>query len=627
MKLLMIHSDGFAFKTGNKVPGATAEQVPEEEHSFKKEGRVLVIFTTVEKKDEENPSKIVELAAEDIQKLAKELGGAPIVVYPYAHLSSSLAHSKTAIKILNDMKEALTQRGLETYKAPFGWYKSFELNCLGHNRAESSRSIEVEAAAVKEEKKEEKPKRREEEVSKFYILKLDGELIPYKDFDYKNYPNLKLFMDYEVSGSRQVTVLPPHTTLMKRLELADYEPRADSGHLRWYPKGELFRDLLIKYIYDKVTAIGAMPIETPVMYNTDHPIIQEHLKKWAERQYLVSSGEKTLFLRFASDFGQFFLLSDQFIPYKNLPMRIYELTKYSFRNEKSGEVVGLKRLRAFTMPDLHTLCANVDQAVEEFNNQFNLCCQVMKDAEIEYEIAFRVVKEFWDERKEWILSLINKIGKPALIEILPTRTAYWIMKFEFNFVDFLGKAAALPTVQVDVDMGRQYNINYIDENGEKKHPVILHCSPSGALERVLYAILEKAYMLNQREKIPPSFPFWLSPIQARILTVSEKHLDYAKTVLEALEKETIRTDLDDRGETVGKKIREAEMNWVPFVIVIGDQEVETKKITVRIRKTGEKDVKLTLEELIEKLNQELSPNVRLPLPKPFRLVSAYPKFT
>jgi len=627
MKLLMIHSDGFAFKTGNKVPGATAEEVPEEEHSFKLEGHVLVIFTTVEKKDEDNPSKIVELAAEDIEKLAHELGETRIVVYPYAHLSPSLAHSKTAIKILNEMKEALAQRGLETYKAPFGWYKSFELNCLGHNRAESSRSIEVEAAAAKEEKKEEKPKRREEEVSKFYILKLDGELIPYKDFDYTEYQILKLFMDYEVSGSRQVTVLPPHTTLMKRLELVDYEPRADSGHLRWYPKGELFREILIKYIYDKVTAIGAMPIETPVMYNTDHPIIQEHLKKWAERQYLVSSGEKTLFLRFASDFGQFFLLSDQYIPYKNLPMRIYELTKYSFRNEKSGEVVGLKRLRAFTMPDLHTLCANVDQAVEEFNTQFNLCCQVMKDAEIDYEIAFRVVKEFWDERKEWILSLINKIGKPALIEILPTRTAYWIMKFEFNFVDFLGKAAALPTVQVDVDMGRQYNINYIDENGEKKHPVILHCSPSGALERVLYAILEKAYMLNQREKIPPSFPFWLAPIQARILTVSDKHLDYANTVLEALEKENIRIDLDDRSETVGKKIREAEMNWVPFVIVIGDQELETKKLTVRIRKTGEKDVKLTLEELIEKLNQELIPNIRLLLPKPFRLVSTSPKFT
>jgi threonyl-tRNA synthetase len=134
-------------------------------------------------------------------------------------------------------------------------------------------------------------------------------------------------------------------------------------------------------------------------------------------------------------------------------------------------------------------------------------------------------------------------------------------------------------------------------------------------------------MLNQREKIPPSFPFWLAPIQARILTVSDKHLDYANTVLEALEKENIRIDLDDRSETVGKKIREAEMNWVPFVIVIGDQEVETKKLTVRIRKTGEKDVKLTLEELIEKLNQELIPNIRLLLPKPFRLVSTSPKFT
>ena len=622
MRLLIIHSDGFGFQTKSKVPGAMAEDVPEDEHTLKLEGKVLVIFITVEKKDEEDSTKASELAVSEIAKLAKELGETRIVVYPYAHLSTSLASSKVAIKILNKIKEDLQKEGFETYKTPFGWYKSFQINCLGHNRAESLRSIDVETALVKEEK----PKRREEERSKFYILQLDGKLVPYQEFNYTDYPNLKLFMDYEVAGTRLVTEQPPHTKLMRRLEIADYEPRADPGHLRWYPKGELIRNILIKYLYDKITALGAMPIETPVMFSTDHPIIQEHLAKWAERQYLVKSGEKTLFLRFASDFGQFFLLSDQLISYRNLPLRIYELTKYSFRNEQSGEVVGLRRLRAFTMPDLHTLCANIDQAVKEFNNQFNLCCEVMRDAEIEYEIAFRIVKEFWDERKEWILSLIKKIGKPALIEIFPTRTAYWIMKFEFNFVDYLGKAAALPTVQVDVDMARQYGITYVDEDNEKQHPIILHCSPSGALERVVYAILEKAYILQKREKKPPMLPFWLTPIQVRIITVSDAHLEYAETILEELESHQIRVDLDDRSETVGKKIREAEMNWIPFIIVIGDKELEDKTLTVRIRETGERNVKFTLEDFIKKINQEFKPNIRLPLPKPYRLVSLSPKF-
>ncbi|HUY00587.1 MAG TPA: threonine--tRNA ligase [Candidatus Deferrimicrobium sp.] len=623
MKLLILHSDGFAFQTKSKVPGAIAEEVGENEHSLEIKAKILVVFTTVEKKDENDPAKATELAVDDIEKLAKELGESRIVVYPYAHLSSSLASSKIAIQIVNAMKEALSSRSFETYKTPFGWYKSFQLNCLGHNRAESLRSIDVEAGIVKEE---EKPKRREGERSQFYILTIDNKLIPFQEFDYKDNPNLKLFMDYEVSGSRLVTEEPPHTKLMKKLELANYEPRADPGHLRWYPKGELIRNILIKYLYDKVTALGAMPIETPVMFNIDHPIIQEHLLKWAERQYLVKSGEKTLFLRFASDFGQFFLLSDQLMSYKNLPLRIYELTKYSFRNEQSGEVVGLRRLRAFTMPDLHTLCHDIDQAIEEFNRQFELCCEVMRDAEIDYEIAFRVVQEFWDKRRDWILSLIKKIGKPALIEIFPMRTAYWIMKFEFNFVDYLGKAAALPTVQVDVDMGRQYDINFIDEKNEKRHPIILHCSPSGALERIVYAVLEKAYILQKREKKAPSIPFWLSPVQVRIITISDNHLEFAKTILEELEKYQIRVDLDDRGDTVGKKIREGEMNWIPYIIVIGDQELKTKKLTVRVRETGERDVKFTLQEFIDLLNKKFKPDVRLKLPIPFRLVSTSPKF-
>ena len=599
-----------------------AEEVPEEEHEFRIDTNILVVYVTVEKSDEKDPAKAVKLAVAEIENYAKELDEIRVMVYPYAHLSTTLATSKIAIKILNDMRKALEQDGFETYKSPFGWYKSFQLNCLGHPRAESLRSIDVEKALVKEKK----PKRREEDKSKFYILQLDGKLIPYQEFDYKNYQNLKLFMDYEVSGTRIVTEQPPHTKLMKRLELADYEPRADPGHLRWYPKGELIRNILIKYLYDKVTAIGAMPIETPVMFATNHPIIQEHLTKWAERQYLVKSGEKTLFLRFASDFGQFFLLSDQLISYRNLPLRIYELTKYSFRNEQSGEVVGLRRLRAFTMPDLHTLCADIDHAVDEFNNQFDLCRTVMDDAKIEYEIAFRVVKEFWEKRKDWILSLIKKIGKPALIEIFPKREAYWIMKFEFNFVDYLGKAAALPTVQVDVDMARQYNINYVAKSNEKVHPVILHCSPSGALERVVYAILERAYIMQKRENIAPSIPFWLSPIQVRIITISDQQLEYAKTVLEALEKEQIRVDLDDRGEKLGKKIREAGTNWIPFVVIIGDKEVEAQKLTVRIRETGENNVQMSLEEFIEQINEKFKPNVRMLLPKPFRFLSRSPKF-
>ena len=417
LKILSIHSDGFSFNTREKAT-ALAEDVKEEEKVMKIDNKVLVAFTTIEKKDESNVKAAGIMASDAIGQLAKDIGEKRIILYPYAHLSTSLADSKTAIKILHDMEKLLKKEGFDVYRIPFGWYKSFKINNIGHSRAESLRSINVDEYVEKRKEKVVKV-----EKSTFHVLDLSGNLVPHKKFNYKGYKDLQKFMNYEVSGSREVTVQPPHTKLMKKLELVDYESRADPGHMRWYPRGELIRNILIEYLSKKMQDLGAMQVETPVMFTTKHPIIQQHLKKWAERQYLVKSGDKTLFLRFASDFGLFFMLSDLNISYRNLPMRMYELTKYSFRHEQSGEVVGLRRLRAFTMPDLHTLCKNVEQAVKEFERQYQICINFMNDLEVDYEVGFRVVKEFWDVHKDWILSLIKKVNKPALIELFPKREA------------------------------------------------------------------------------------------------------------------------------------------------------------------------------------------------------------
>jgi len=619
VKILSIHSEGFSFKTRAKAT-SLAEEVKEEEKNMKIDEKVLVSFTTIEKKDESNIKAASVMAADAIGQLANEIGEKNIVLYPYAHLSTSLADSKTAIKILHNIERNLKESDFKVYRIPFGWYKSFKINNIGHNRAESLRSINVDEYIEKAEEEIEK-----KEKSTFYILDLNGKLTPYNDFNYKGNEDLQKFMNYEVSGSRLVTVQPPHTKLMKKLELVDYEPRADPGHLRWYPRGELIRNILIRYLMDKMQNLGAMQVETPVMFTTKNPIIKQHLKKWTERQYLVKSGDKTLFLRFASDFGLFFMLSDLNISYRNLPMRLYELTKYSFRHEQSGEVVGLRRLRAFTMPDLHTLCASVDSAIKEFEKQFQICINFMNDIETEYEVGFRVVKEFWDEKKDWILSLIKKIKKPALIELFPKREAYWIMKFEFNFVDYTAKAAALPTIQIDVDMARQYGIEYTNKKGEKVNPIILHCSPSGALERVFYAILEKAQKLIDAKEIP-MFPLWLSPTQVRLIPVKDEFIKYCQKIADKLEKKQIRVDIDDRSETLGKKIRNAGQDWVPYVAVIGEKEVKSDKLAIRIRKEKGKISELSVDEFVKTIKNEISVKAFLPIPKPLKNLKNSPIF-
>jgi threonyl-tRNA synthetase len=177
-----------------------------------------------------------------------------------------------------------------------------------------------------------------------------------------------------------------------------------------------------------------------------------------------------------------------------------------------------------------------------------------------------------------------------------------VLKFEFNFVDALGKASALSTVQIDVENAERYGITYIDTNGEKKRPIILHCSPSGAIERCIYALLEKAY-LDKESGFLPMLPLWLSPTQLRIIPVAERHLEYIDRILPVLD--GVRVDVDDREETVSKKIRDAGREWIPYVAVVGDKEVENKTLSVTIREESSKKKKKVVEMNVSALKDRI----------------------
>jgi threonyl-tRNA synthetase len=322
---------------------------------------------------------------------------------------------------------------------------------------------------------------------------------------------------------------------------------------------------------------------------------------------------------------------DAVITYKNLPVRMYELTRYSFRKEQRGELVGLRRLRAFTMPDMHTIVRDMEQAKQEFMNQYKLSVEVLRDIGLEpedYDIAVRITKDFYEENKEFVHSLVDILKKPILIEMWDQRFFYFVLKFEFNFVDALDKASALSTVQIDVENAERYDISYVDEDGQKKRPYILHCSASGAIERCMYALLEKAYLQAEKGKLP-MFPVWLSPTQVRIIPVSEKYLDYAIEIAEKLRSEDVRVDVDDRDETLGKKIRNASMEWIPYIAVVGEEEVKEGCMTVTIRAEStqkeQKKVKMSVEELAERIKKECEGKPFKPLSLPMML-SARPSF-
>lgn len=599
MRILLIHSDYLNYNVKNKTP------VAEEIEDAKKQGAFdesLVVFTAVEKDDENNPQGIVKNLVKEVIKTNDQVKAENIVLYPYAHLSSSLSSPKVAVQILKDAEEALNAEGLNVKRVPFGWYKAFEISCKGHPLSELSRTITAEEED--EEEVEKKP-------SSWSIL--DGDkIIDIDDFKFEN-DQLEKLVSYELGTGASDAGEPPHVKLMREKELCDYESASDVGNLKWFPKGRLVRDLLADYVYNLVVDQGAMPIETPIFYDLDNEAINVHAAKFGERQYRTDT-KKNLMLRFACCFGAFRVMADPFITWKNLPAKLYELSTYSFRFEKKGEVVGLKRLRAFTMPDFHSFCADMESTLEEFSKQTDMCIQTGVDLDVNYEIIFRATKDFYDENKDWMYSIGKKIGKPVLLEILPERKHYWSCKIDFAAIDYLGRPIENPTVQIDVESGKRFDITYLGEDGKEHYPTILHCSPTGSIERVICSLLEKTAI--ELDEKAPMLPTWLSPIEVRIITVGEDHKDFANELYDKINAENIRVDVDDRDESVGKKIRNAATEWIPYIFVVGDNEKESGVFSVTVRETGEK-VDMTVDELIKEVLDKTKgmPYRGLPLPK------------
>lgn len=614
MRTLMIHSDYLRYKTRSKTK--IAEDIDDEKRAGDVDN-ALVVFIAVEKEDEENPEVIVQKAVKEILNVQNKVNAENIVIYPYAHLSSSLSSPQTATDILKKIEESLLENNEAVMRVPFGWYKSFEISCKGHPLSELSRTI----TADPEEEEEEIESTEEREPNTMLILEEDGETYPVDDYNYKT-KTLKQLIDHEEGKSKDTGKQPPHVRLMKEKELASNEPSADVGHIRWYPKGKLVKDLLSDYVYNLVTEHGAMPVETPVMYDLADPAIREHAEKFGERQYRLKTKHRELMLRFACCFGAFRILADSFLTWKNMPVGIYELSTFSFRFERQGEVVGLKRLRAFTMPDFHSVCLDDEHAREVFAKQVDMCAQTEKDLNVTYEIAFRVTRDFYAENEDWVKQVVREnIQRPVLLEIIPEMKHYWNCKVDFAAIDDLGRPIENPTVQMDIQSSKRFGITYLDENEEQKYPTILHCSPTGSIERVICSLLEKT---STDKGSKPSLPLWLSPIQIRIIPVTDNHLDYAKEIYEELKVQNIRVDIDDTPERVGKKIRNAGKEWIPYTIVVGDNEVETQTINVNRRSDDTKE-EVTTSQLADEIHELTKGMPFRPLPLPC-MVSKRVKF-
>jgi threonyl-tRNA synthetase len=602
MRLLLIHSDFIEYEAKKKTGMAEDARILKDSQE-----EALTVFSAVESVDEDDIEGVVSQAVEEISRTADQLSVENIVIYPYAHLSSDLARPDAAVQALKMMEAGLQEVGYNVKRAPFGWYKSFRISCKGHPLSELSKTIVPSEEGARKEKKE--------VTHTFFVLTPDGTRHDVEGF-VDNSP-FGCLLKKELGIGESTGGEPLHVELMRSKELVDYEPVSDVGHLRWMPRGKLVRDLLADYVLGKVLPYGATPVETPVMYDLADQAIYEHADKFGERQYRFKSGNRNMMLRFAACFGMFSIMRDMHISPNTLPLKMYELSTYSFRHEQKGEVIGLKRLRAFTMPDMHSLCRDMDEALRCFEEQLQMGWETGKDFGTHLVGVFRCTQEFYDQYQDWIKKIVAESGVPLLIEVLSDRVHYWIAKVDLAAIDGQGRPIENPTVQIDVESSLRFDIKY-HLDGQEVHPPILHCSPTGSIERVICAILE-----NTGSMPIPSFPTWLSPSQVRVIPVTGRHLEYAEQLARRLNTEQIRTDLDDRDESVGKKVREAGMDWVPFVVVVGDAEVDTGRLTVTIRGKSQpnkphKEI-MELSDLIGTVKRELAGMPFRPLYTPMKL--------
>ena len=624
MRILQLHSDFIEYEPVSKEINDAEENVSKNKVRLED---LVVTLVSIEVNDDKD---IVKNAVNEIKKYMDSVKSNRLLIYPYAHLSSCLASPATATEIIKSVEDFSKEVIDEVHRAPFGWTKAFQIKVKGHPLAENAKvltkqySITADAksdvGSTDTEEKVSSALKAEEKLQSFwYVLQPDGKLIPINEYKFKNNEkNLYTLANYEMAKKRTTDEQPPHVRLMKKMAIADYEPSSDVGNMRYYPKGRLMKSLIEQYVTERVMEYGGIEVETPIMYDSRHPSMESYFNRFPARQYNVIADGKRLFLRFAACFGQFLMAKDFQISYKHLPLRLYELTHYSFRREKSGELVGLRRLRAFSMPDCHAMCKDLSQSKEELLKRLELSINVISALglciETDIEMAVRCTEDFYNENKDFVNELVSRFGRAVIVEMWKERFFYFTLKWEFNYIDNLNKASALSTDQIDVENGKRYQIEFVDEDGSRKNPIILHNSPSGAIERVIYALLEKSAKISKSGKVP-SFPLWLTHTQVRLIPVAKQHMMLCEKIATELSSKKIRADIDDRDESVAKKIRDAEIEWIHYTLVIGDKEMHKEKLLVRDRNEG-RQREIALQELVQEINAQTEGKPYLPLNLP-----------
>lgn len=397
-----------------------------------------------------------------------------------------------------------------------------------------------------------------------------------------------------------------HNKLGRELEIFTTVDYIGQGLPIMLPKGTKILQILQRFVEDEEERRGYLYTKTPFMAKSDLYKISGHWYHYRDGMFIIGdekNEKEVLALRPMTCPFQFQAFLNRPRSYKDLPMRLAE-TSTLFRNEASGEMHGLIRLRQFTISEGHIACTP-EQVEGEFRGCLELAQYFMKTLGLDNDISYRFSK--WDENnkekyigsaEEWtnVQNLMRSILTNANIDFVEAEgeAAFYGPKLDIQIKNVFGKEDTLITIQIDFQLAQRFGMEYIDADSFRKHPYVIHRTSIGCYERTLALLIEK---------YAGAFPLWLSPAQVKILTVSTAQADYAKNVLVQLKEQNFRAELDDRNETMGKKIREAIKQKIPYIVIIGENEVAGNVISVR--KRGEEQTNNSeLTKFIEMLKNE-----------------------
>jgi threonyl-tRNA synthetase len=586
LRILQLHSNFIEYEPVKKE-AAIAEECEKKKRRLEE---LVVLFTCVEQGDIETVAK---KAIEEVKSSLDKLKVNRILIYPYAHLSSNLANPTTALRIIKAMEKHAKEVGIETYRTPFGWCKQFSISIKGHPLAEQAKVI------LPSELKEEKKKEWKIPKPEYTILTLDGRTVLAEDYKFgEGEEDFEALVEKEAFKKEAVGGEPRFISVLKKFGF-EWEPSSDSGHMRYGPKAALMVDLAGDYAWQSVTEMGipSFSIKGTNLFNLNIPAIKEHADLFGERLYTVRVDKEEFVLKYAACFQQFSMIKDWTISYRQIPLGMFEIAD-SYRLEQSGECLLGFRLRRFFMPDYHIFC---------------------KDLEHAKEVSIGVHRKIYEKNREFLGQLVEVEKKPVLLRFVPEKKYYWVINVEYNIIDELKRPREIATFQIDIGNARRFGIKFVNKNGEKAYPPILHIAVLGGIERYIFTVFDTAL----KQKIP-RLPLWLSPVQVRVIPVSDSFAKDAGKIADEIKGHQIRVDVDDRLITMQKKVREAEMEWINYIVVIGQKEVDSGTLAVRDRETR-KIRKMSLRELLDEVKEktEGKPFRALTLP---RLLSQRPQF-